>query len=80
MNRRIKPFEFEAAQIHRDEAVAYLGEIFPKLSGVQLGIVRDSNSVGVRAQVEHTTPYARPTIIDALVQLGVSAAMAAEQL
>ncbi len=80
MQRRITQFELEAAQALRDDAREYLDELFPKLGGVQLGICREGESVAVRAQVIDTRPYPRPTIIDALAQLGVATPPAETQL
>jgi hypothetical protein len=74
MPRRPSQYELEAAQYLLLEAREYLDELFPKLSGVHLGVHREYGSVAVRARVADTAPYPRVDILDSLEQLGVPVA------
>lgn len=68
---RLRSFQLEGAQILRDEAREYIGELFPK-ARVSINFATIDNQLGVAARIiGDTAPHPVAEIVDCLEQLGV---------
>jgi hypothetical protein len=71
MGKKVDPYECQVAQSLRDEAVEYVGELFPK-ARVSIQLSTGESGVGVVARIiGDPAPHASEEIKDCLGQLGV---------